>query len=62
RKGLDDYGFDLEGYKKEMNHKEFSEVKVNPGTWEMKCYYQQRSDAEIMEEFGFPVWAELNRK
>lgn len=60
RKGLTDYGFDLEEYKKDQ-YKDFGSVKVNAGTWEMKTYYQQRSDKELMDEFGFPVWAELER-
>lgn len=59
RQGLDNYGFDLEEYKKDH---EVKDVKVNAGVWDMKTYYQQRSDEEIMKEFGYPVWAELNRK
>lgn len=60
RKALDDYGFDLEEYKTDK-YKDFGSVKVNAGEWRMKTYYQQRSDKELMDEFGFPVWAELER-
>lgn len=61
RKALEEYDFPLEEYKKD-EYKDFGSVKVNPGTWEMKTYYQQRSDKELMDDFGFPIWAELNRK
>jgi hypothetical protein len=61
RQAMTDFGFDLEKYKAEETHKDFCSVKVNAGDWKMKCYYQQRSDKELMDEFGYPVWAELER-
>lgn len=62
KQSLNDYGFDLEKYKKDNDYKEFGDVSVNPGEWEFKTYYQQRSNSELMEEFGYPIYAELNRK
>jgi hypothetical protein len=38
------------------------EVKVNPGVWDMKVYYQQRSDKQLIKDFGYPLYAELNRR
>jgi len=58
--GFADYGFDLESYKKEKTHKEFGSVQVKSGKWLMKTYYNQRSNKELIEEFGYPIWAELN--
>lgn len=37
-------------------------VKVNPGEWSMRVYYQHRSDEEQIENHWFPLWAELTRK
>lgn len=45
-----------------MDSDEPLSVTVKPGTWELKVYYQQRSDKELIAEFGFPLYAELNRK
>lgn len=60
--GMTDYGFDLDKFREEHEHKEVLKTTVNPGEWEMRTYYNQRSDAEIQKEFGYPIWAELNRK
>lgn len=59
---LTDYGFDLPEYKEKNDHMDFLDTEVNAGEWEMKTYYNQRSDEQIQAEFGYPVWAELNRK
>ena len=37
------------------------EVKVNPGEWEMRVYYQHYGDDDLIEKFKIPLWAELNR-
>jgi len=37
------------------------EVTINPGKWALKVYYQHNSDEEMIEKFGFPLYAELTR-
>ena len=53
--------FDLEQYKKDRNDLEIMDAEVEAGTYEIKCYYQQMSDKQLVEKFGFPMIAELNK-
>jgi hypothetical protein len=57
-----EHDFDLEAYKAEKTHKEFLDVTVNAGEWDMKCYYKYMSDDEMVKKFGHIVYAELERK
>jgi hypothetical protein len=57
-----EHGFDLEAYKEDRDHMDFLETKVTAGTWDMKCYYQYMSDEDMTKKFGYPVYAELERR
>lgn len=57
---VDKHGFKVEDMK--TGYDPVLEVDVNPGVWELKVYYRHRSDETMYKEFGFPLYAELNRK
>lgn len=58
---MEAHNFDLEEYKKEKKYMDFCETTVNPGKWDLKCYYQYMGDEKLTEKFGYPVWATLER-
>ena len=57
-----EHNFDLEKYKADREHMDFHETTVTAGEWDMKCYYRYMSDEELTKKFGYPIYAELNRK
>lgn len=57
-----EHDFDFEAFKEERSHKEFSETKVPAGDWEVRVFYDVMSEEEIIEKYGFPLYAELVRK
>lgn len=47
--------------RKRLEEEDKVTVSVTPGKWQIKNYYHRKSDKKLAEDFGYPVWVELNR-
>lgn len=60
KQSLKDHDFDLEAFKAE-NRCDFVDVKVNPGEWKVEVFYKHMSEEEMVEKWGYPIYARLTR-